>query len=87
MPDCAKSLFLWIGYELEANQEWLWLNKERYMAENKCSLNTYKKALTALIKRTIIYPVNDNPEYYWVNPRFIWHGNRVKTFKNKLIYK
>src|ERR1039457_1837315 len=51
----SKSLFLWVVYEMEQGQDYLWVNKRRYMEENDItSINTYKKAMAELVRLTFL---------------------------------
>lgn len=81
----AKSLFLWLIYEVEAGKDYLWINKQRYMEENSiASINTYKTAVDELSRYLFIYPslVKD---VYWINPRLFFCGNRVAKYKNHIV--
>jgi hypothetical protein len=77
----AKDLLLWVIFEANANKDWLWINKVRYMEENRVSsINTYKAAVNELmqagfITRTVITDV------FWINPHYFFAGNRITKFK------
>lgn len=83
----GKELILWLIDELESGKDYVWINKERYMKENKISsLNTYKCAINECIRygfisNTIIKDV------YWINPDFMFRGDRVKKYKNNIELK
>lgn len=84
LSPAAKELYLWIMFEVDSGKDALWINKDRYMIENSTSLNTYKKALTellryALIVKTIIKDV------YWINPDFFFRGDRIAKYPNKIV--
>lgn len=82
----ARSLFLWLVYEVDSGKDYLWINKERYMSEASVSINTYKAALEELCLNKIITPTIYS-EYYWINPTFFFNGNRINKFPNNLIIK
>ena len=85
LPPNAKALLFWIVYELEYNQDYLWINGKRYMEESKTSLNTYKAALKELSFAGIITPVAFCKEHYWINPWYIYLGNRIEQYEKCLV--
>ena len=81
----AKSLFLWIMYEIESGKDFIWINKSRYMEENNLSsINTYKESIIDLTVPNIICPTI-YPDVYWINPRYFFSGNRMTKYKDHLI--
>lgn len=80
----AKSLLLWILYTIETNEDYLWINKERYMKETDTSLNTYKKGLENLIRYGFLQGtvVRDT---YWFNPEFFFKGDRKSKYPKNVI--
>ncbi len=84
----AKSLFLWIVYELENGKDYLWLNKRRYMEENSVSsINTYKKAIAELARLTFVC-ASIVKDVYWINPKLMFSGSRINKYpKNIEVYK
>ena len=81
----ARSLFLWLIYEIESGKDFLWLNKNRYMTEASVSLNTYKSAVEELCLNKVITPTI-YPEYFWINPVYFFNGNRLKKYPNNLVH-
>lgn len=87
LNDNAKALLLWIMYELETGKDYLWINRLRYMEENNIkSPNTFNTPLRELVRygfitQTIIKDV------YWINPEFMFNGNRIKKYPNNLVIK
>lgn len=80
----GKSLYLWIIYELDAGKDYLWVNRTRYMEENRLtSVNTYKKAMAELVRLTFLCP-SMVKDVYWINPRLIFCGSRVNRYPNNL---
>lgn len=76
----AKSLLLWLMYEIAAGKDYVWVNKQRYMKENGItSLNTYKDAVRGLAASLIITPTV-YPDVYWINPRVFFYGSRVVKY-------
>lgn len=80
----AKSLYLWLIYDIEYSKEYVWINVVRYMKENNVSANTYRDSMKELVKKGIIYPIFELSNMFWVNPRLFFKGNRIKTFKEHL---
>lgn len=79
----AKDLYLWITYEVERDQDWMWINSDRYMKETGVSVNTYKGAIEDLTSGGVITPTLYNSTY-WINPLFFFSGNRIKKYSDKL---
>jgi len=81
----SKELLLWIMYEVKYGEDFLWVNKKRYMEEcNISSLNTYKEAIKELIRYgyvglTVIQDV------YWINPLFFFKGDRIAKYPNNVV--
>lgn len=82
-----KDLLLWIIYEVKSGEDYIWLNKLRYMEENSIgSINTYKTALNELVKKRYLGKTVVS-DVYWINPDFIYNGNRIKSFPDNVIRK
>lgn len=79
----AKSLFLWILFEIEYGKDYLWINKDRYMEENYVSLATYRRSIKELHRYNLIQP-SVKKGIYWINPDFVFKGNRVEKYPNKV---
>lgn len=82
----AKELYLWIMYEVDASEDALWINRDRFMEENNTSLNTYKKAIEELIRYAFVaYTVVK--DVYWINPDFFFRGDRIKKYPKNIQLK
>lgn len=79
----AKSLLLWLFYEVDYGKDYLWINKDRYMEENFVSLNTYKKAVQELHRYALIAP-STVKDVWWINPRFFFKGSRIDKYPDKI---
>jgi hypothetical protein len=85
MSASGKSLYLWIIYEIEPGKDWLWVNKDRYMEENRVSsINTYKSAIKELCTHLIISPTLYK-DTYWINPRIAYNGNRCWKYERNVV--
>lgn len=84
MSSSAKSLLLWICYEIDSSKDFLWINRERYMLEAEIKSNTtYLEAVKELVRYGfIIY--STIKDVFWINPSFIFKGNRIKKYPNNL---
>lgn len=81
----AKTLLLWIIYEVEAGKDYLWINKSRYMQEVGIkAINTYNEAIKELIRYGLIKDTKA-VDTFWINPEFIFNGNRVKKYPKNVI--
>lgn len=80
----AKSLFLWLVYEVESGKDFLWVNKRRYMEENGVSsINTYKKAISELAEHLFVC-ASVVKDVYWVNPRLMFCGSRINKYPDRV---
>lgn len=83
----AKELLMFVIYETEIGLDHIWINRVRYMKENKVkAYNTYIEALKELIRQgylaaTAIHSV------YWINPRLFFNGSRINAFPDKVVRK
>lgn len=81
----AKSLMLFVAYSLDSGKDWLEIKHKRFMHENGIkSLNTYKAALSELIKENIL-AYTTIKGYYWTNPRYFFIGSRLKKYKENVV--
>ena len=89
LSPAAKSLLIWIIFELEPAQDWLWINSQRYMDENcLSSVNTYKTAVEELCRCLFIYAaLSKYKDTYWINPRLLFCGSRINKYPNNIEYK
>lgn len=81
----GKELLLWVLFELKYGEDFIRLNKVRYMRENGISsVNTFKDALKDLIRNGILATTVET-DVYWINPFYFFKGNRVNKFKQNVI--
>jgi len=87
MKDRSKSLLLWIMYEIDPNEDYLWINRKRYMEEiGVSSINTYKAAVNELVRYCFI-GLTVVPGVYWINPDHFFNGSRIKKYPKSVIIK
>lgn len=84
----SKTLLLWIMFELDTNQDYLEIKKDRFMKENDIkSIKTYRKALQDLQINSFICPTYRKDVYY-INPKLFFSGNRITKYpQNVHLYK
>ena len=67
LSDKAKSLYLWLIYEIESGKDYIWINKIRYMEELSIkSIDTFKNALIELIRYSLL-SLTVIKDVYWIN--------------------
>ena len=83
----AKSLFLYITYNLDAGKDYIWINTEHYMNKNNVkSINTVKTAIEELVRYVLI--ANSGVKgVYWINSRLYFSGNRITKYPNNVMVK
>lgn len=83
----AKELLLWLFYEVNTNEDYIWIHRTRYMQElSISSMNTYRAAVNELIQRGILIRTCVNA-VYWIDPDLFFNGNRVNKYKMHLKYR
>ena len=84
----AKSLYLFVLYNLESGQDWIQINTQWYMSKNSIkSINTYKEAVKELCRYMFLNQTADYKDVYWINPMLFFSGNRIAKYPEKVIIK
>lgn len=84
----AKSLYLFVLYNLESGQDWIQINSQWYMSKNSIkSINTYKEAVKELCRYLFLSQTVDYKDVYWINPMLFFSGNRIAKYPTKVIIK
>ncbi|RYF78772.1 MAG: hypothetical protein EOO39_00470 [Cytophagaceae bacterium] len=81
----AKELLSWIGYELEAGKDYVFVKRDRYMKE--AGINSATTVVTAqkeLIARGYISPTN-RQSVFWIDPHHFFSGSRLQKYPTKII--
>jgi len=87
LPDRSKSMLLWILQELEAGRDYVYIPRKRYMEELEISsTTTVTNALAELGRVSFITPTVVK-DIYWINPMFIFRGDRVKKYSKTISFK
>lgn len=83
----SKELLMWIMYEVKAGDDWLWVNKERYMDENGVgSYNTYVTAIRELVELKFL-AISTTKDVYYINPDMFFKGDRISKYKDQTFIK
>ena len=84
----AQRLYLFILYHMEPGQDYIYLNKVLYMAQNKIkSVNTFKDAIKELSRYCFVSLSVDYKDVYWINPMLFFCGSRIVKYPDKVIIK
>ena len=91
----AKNLFLWIMFEIQPKTDYIHINKADTSKELNISVKTLERAIKSLCSKINVYDVNiqimqmsKETDVYFINPAFIFSGDRKKKYPEKCkIYK
>jgi len=87
LSDKSKSMLLWIIQELEAGKDYVYLPRKRYMEELQISsTTTVSNALSELTRYGFI-SFSTIKDIYWINPMFIFRGDRIRKYSYKFSFK
>lgn len=85
MSNNSKSLLFWIMLKLPSNKDYLKIDGKKYMKENEInSVNTFKTAIKEL-QANLIICASAVKDVYFINPRLIFSGNRIKHYPKRMI--
>lgn len=81
----TQRLFLWILYMMDLNKDYVWIEKKKYMRENKIKDNrTYKSSIKELCDMGYL-SISTKKDVYWINPTLFFCGSRINKYKDKLV--
>ncbi len=81
----SKELYLWLMFEITSGDDYIWINKQRYMSENSISaVNTYKEAVRELVRYAFLSPTIKTG-VYWINPNFFFKGDRISKYPKNIV--
>ena len=84
----AKSVYLFILYNLDSGKDWIQLNRQWYMTKNEVkSINTFKEAIKELCRYCFILQNVDYNDVYWINSQLFFQGNRITKYTNNIVVK
>lgn len=79
----AKDMFIWICTRLPFEQDYLEMSDDKYCDEMQISRSTFFTSKAQLVNRLII-PRNSRKNTYWVNPSYLFKGDRVRNFRGQV---
>jgi len=80
----AKDMFMWIATHLPYEQDYLEMVEEKYCDEIQVGKTTFYGARQQLTNRLII-PRTSRRNTYWVNPTYLFKGNRIDRFPEQVV--
>lgn len=84
LPIRCKELMYYIIHSMETGKDYVYIEKEVYMANMGIkSVNTFKGAIKGVVNRYII-PHETIKGVYWVNPMYLFKGDRISKFPNRV---
>lgn len=83
IPTAAKDMVLWIAHQLPYQQDYLEMDMEKYCKDMEVAQSTFYACRQALINHLII-PRVSRKNTYWVNPTYLYKGNRIKNFRDNV---
>lgn len=84
LSDCAKAMYLYIIYSLDAGKDYIPIEILPYMKKTGVkSRKTVNKAIAEL-KRYIFIMETEFDNVYWINPTYFFCGNRVNKYPHKV---
>lgn len=89
LSSSAQRMFIYILCNLEQGQDWVYINKDKYMQKNGLtSVNTARKGISELWDNGFIAPTAAYPnDVYWINPAIFFSGSRIAKYPTKLKVK
>lgn len=86
----AKNLFLWIVFEIQPKTDYIHINKADTSKELNISIKTLERAIKELCNKITIFGVNTQIiqmskeiDVYFINPAFIFSGNRLNKYPQR----
>jgi len=89
LSSSAQRMLIYILCNLQQGQDWVQINKDRYMQKNGLtSVNTARKGLSELWDYGFIAPTAAYPnDVYWINPAIFFSGSRIAKYPSKVKVK
>lgn len=85
MPIRCKEMLLYIIMSMESSKDYLWIDKVSYMANMGIkSPHTWRKTVKWLQFKNYIAKHTTIKDFWWINPKFIFKGNRIVKYPNNL---
>lgn len=85
LKSSGRDLLLYIFYNLGRNKDWIKLKADEVVPIVGFTKPTFYSAITQLTTANIIQKKKMNQ--YWINPKYIFNGDRIKYFKENASIK
>lgn len=82
----AKSVFLFVTYEVDPGCDYFEINKKRYIAECNSNYKLLSNGIKELIDASVIVATSVS-DVYWINPLLIFSGDRLKKYPKNVTTK
>lgn len=82
----ALKLFIFISYQLDVNEDYLWINRSLFMKTTTLSKKDLNKAIDDLIRYGLI-TYTKYTDVYFINPLIFFSGDRLKKYPDNLTDK
>jgi hypothetical protein len=79
----ALRLFMFIMYQINPNEDYIWINNTLYQNQSSSTKSEYLEGLNYLIRYSII-TTTIYPEVYFINPMIFFSGNRLKKYPDNI---
>jgi hypothetical protein len=83
LPEEGLRLYNYIIYQLDSNEDYLWLNESNYKIAANTSIRVFRDGVDQLNRYGVICPTLYKDVYY-INPMIFFCGNRLKKFPNNI---
>jgi hypothetical protein len=84
LPTSAKDMVIWITLHIAYNSDVVEIREDKYCEEMGISRSTFFSAKTAITNRLIVLRAS-RKNTYWVNPSYLFKGNRIKVFRANVV--
>ncbi len=84
LPTSAKDMVIWISLRIGFSTDVVEIREERYCEDLGISRATFYAAKAALTNHLII-PRTSRRNTYWVNPAYLFKGDRTKVYRSNLV--
>lgn len=84
MPIRCKEMLLYIIMSMESAKDFIWIDKVSYMENMGIkSPHTWRKTVKWLSFKNYIAKHATIKDFWWINPKFIFKGNRIMKYPNQ----
>lgn len=84
LSSSAKDMYMYIAHKLGYETDVIEITEERYCSEMNVSRPTFYRAKHELTDRLIL-PRSGRRNTYWVNPGYLYRGDRRKAYGDKIV--